>query len=57
MKPKFSDRRILKILSDLKNIESHYPARMLRTRRQTYLRQIEAAVSLRPSTPPKRPSR
>lgn len=43
MKQKFSSSRILTILSSLKNIESDYPAGMLRKRRQHYLRQLQTA--------------
>lgn len=56
MKQKFSDRSVLKILASLKTIESRYPARMMRSRRQRYIRQIEAATA-KTAAQPKRSSR
>lgn len=50
MKQKFDDRNIRKLFSNLKNIESDYPVRMLRLRRNRYIRQAAAmAVVLRPT--------
>lgn len=58
MKQKISDRRILTLLSSLKNIESQYPSRMMRSRRQRYIRQVAAAVAVKTDgMPPKRPPR
>lgn len=42
MKQKFDDRNIRKLFSNLKNVENDYPARMMRSRRNLYIRQAAA---------------
>ena len=49
MKQKFDDRNIRKLFSNLKYIENDYPARMMRLRRDRYMRQA-AAVTVRLQT-------
>ncbi|MEP0806457.1 MAG: hypothetical protein HRF47_13260 [Chloroflexota bacterium] len=57
MKQKISDRRILTLLSSLKNIESQYPSRMMRSRRQRYIRQVAKTVKVKTEGKQKRPPR
>ncbi|GAB4464680.1 MAG: hypothetical protein Kow0070_26670 [Anaerolineales bacterium] len=57
MKQKISGRRILTLLSSLKNIESQYPSRMMQARRQRYIRQVAAAVAVKTDDMPNRPPR
>jgi hypothetical protein len=40
VKQKFNNSRLLKIFSSLKNIESDYPAGLMRKRRRNYVRQL-----------------
>lgn len=42
MKQKFDDRNIRKLFSNLKYIENDYPAKMMRLRRNRYIRQAAA---------------
>lgn len=49
MKQKFDDRNIRKLFSNLKYIENDYPARMMRLRRNRYIKQA-AAMTVRSRT-------
>jgi hypothetical protein len=42
VKQTFDDRNIRRIFSNLKHIENDYPARMMRLRRNRYIRQAAA---------------
>lgn len=46
MKQKLDDRNIRKLFSNLKYIENDYPARMMRLRRNRYIKQA-AAMTVR----------
>lgn len=44
MKPKFSDTDVVHLLANLKNMENDYPAKMMRLRRNRYIRQAAAVT-------------